>query len=194
MNNKSKHPSPVTLLPNLEGCQLPCLPKFAEGTAEFGPQPFIYQFKRAVAQPWNNHIKKWLQRFYMFMRKRFQLFTLKDGSAMAENYQSVTNHFEPGDWVMVRPLGEIQKTLNPFKELKGCAFMEVMKQYCGTQQRVLKVMERFVDERDYKVKKTRGVVLLEGVHCQGTPVFGRCDRSCLFFWREEWLERIELSA
>jgi hypothetical protein len=52
-------------------------------------------------------------------------------------------------------------------------------------------MERFLDERDYKVKKARGIILLEGVICRGTPVFGRCDRCCYLFWREEWLEKIE---
>lgn len=46
-------------------------------------------------------------------------------------------------------------------------------------------MEHFLDERDYKVKKVKGIVLLEGVIYQGTPVFGRCDRSCFLFWREE---------
>lgn len=100
-------------------------------------------------------------------------------------------HFKSGDWVRVRSFKDIQNTLNPFKELKGCAFLEEMKQYCGSEQRILKVMERFLDERDYQVKKTRGIVLLEGIYCQGTPVFGRCDRSCLLFWREEWLEKIE---
>ncbi len=98
-----------------------------------------------------------------------------------ENISTIT-HLEAGDWVMVRSLEDIQKTLNRFKELKGCAFLEDMKQYCGTQQRVLKVMERFLDERDYQVKKAKGIVLLDGVYCQGTPVFGRCDRSCLSFW------------
>jgi hypothetical protein len=100
-------------------------------------------------------------------------------------------HLQAGDWVRVRSLDEIQSTLNRFKELKGCAFLEDMKQYCDTEQRVFKVLERFLDERDYKVKKAKGIVLLEDVYCQGTPVFGRCDRSCLSFWREEWLEKIE---
>jgi len=41
------------------------------------------------------------------------------------------------------------------------------------------------------VKKVKGVVLLDGVICRGTPAFGRCDRCCHLFWREEWLEKIE---
>jgi len=63
--------------------------------------------------------------------------------------------------------------------------------YCGTTQRVLKRMERFVDERDYRVKKCNGIILLEGLNCQGTTDYGRCDRNCYFFWREEWLEKID---
>ncbi len=68
--------------------------------------------------------------------------------------------------------------------------MPEMAQYCGTHQRVLKPLARFVDERDLSVKTARGIVLLEGVTCSGTADFGPCDRSCLFFWREEWLEQV----
>jgi hypothetical protein len=96
-----------------------------------------------------------------------------------------------GDWVRVRSWEEIQPMLDPFQETSGCAFLEDMRKYCGTQQRVFKSMERFLDERDYKVKKVRGVILLENVICGGTPAFGRCDRSCFLFWREEWLEKID---
>jgi hypothetical protein len=98
--------------------------------------------------------------------------------------------FQTGELVRVRSCEEINSTLNPFKELKGCAFLPDMYQYCGTQQRVLKSMQRFMDERDYKMKKARGVILLENVMCNGTPTFGICDRCCFLFWREEWLERI----
>ena len=181
------HPVEKTM-EKFEGCQLPCLPKIAEGKAEAAPQPLIKRIKRRLAQPWNYHVKKWLKRGYLLFQNKIMIKS-KDVELMDEKTHSVP--LQPGDWVMVRTLEEIQKTLNPFKELKGCAFLEEMKQYCGTQQRVLKVMERFLDERDYQVKKTKGIVLLEGVYCQGTPVFGRCDRSCLSFWREEWLEKVE---
>ena len=87
-----------------------------------------------------------------------------------------------GEWVRVRSRQEIAATLDPFKELKGCAFLEGMYQYCGTEQRVYKTMERFLDERDYKMKKVQGVVLLDSLYCNGTIVFGGCDRSCFLFW------------
>jgi hypothetical protein len=68
--------------------------------------------------------------------------------------------------------------------------MEEMWRHCGTTQRVYKRVERFMDERDYLVKRCKGIVILEGVMCEGTKDFGPCDRSCFYFWREEWLERL----
>lgn len=103
---------------------------------------------------------------------------------------SPTCPLQAGDLVRVRPQAEIEATLNHWRQLKGCTFMPEMAQYCGTVQRVLKRMERFVDERDLRAKRATGIVLLEGVLCQGTADFGPCDRACHLFWREEWLEKI----
>ena len=97
---------------------------------------------------------------------------------------------QPGDWVRVRRREEIQATLGKWNSFKGCSFMEEMWDYCGTNQRVFKRIERFLDERDYHTKKVHGVVILDHVICQGTVDFGPCDRSCFFFWHEEWLEKI----
>jgi hypothetical protein len=97
-------------------------------------------------------------------------------------------HLQPGDIVRVRSRDEIQATLDRWNELRGCGFMEEMRPYCGTPQRVLKRVEKFLDERDYRIKQCKGIVILDGVVCQGTVDFGGCDRSCFFFWREEWLE------
>jgi hypothetical protein len=172
---------------DLNGCQLCSLPRLAEGRASLPPQPFIRNIKRYLAVPWNNYVKKWLKYTYHAWSER-------SGPTKA---QSVAAGFAPaaplqaGDWVHVRSREEILSTLDPFHELKRCAFMNGMYQYCGSRQRVFKVMQRFLDERDYKFEKVRGVVLLENVICQGTPVSSLCDRSCFFFWREEWLEKIE---
>ena len=169
-----------------DGCQLPCLPDIAEGYAKIGPQPQHIRLKRALAAPWNYYVKtnlKHILNLFLNLSSR-----LKPKSK--EISISASSDLKPGDLVRVRSRKEIQATLNPWKELKGCAFLEDMWQYCDTTQRVLKRMERFLDERDYKVKKCKGVIFLEGIYCSGTPVFGRCDRSCFLFWREEWLEKI----
>lgn len=98
---------------------------------------------------------------------------------------------QAGDRVRVRSREDIERTLNQWRQVKGCAFMGEMFQFCGTEQRVMKRVQRFVDERDAQVYKANGLVLLENVICQGTADYGPCDRSCFYFWREEWLERID---
>lgn len=102
-----------------------------------------------------------------------------------------TPPLQAGDLVRVRTEEEIRATLNHWRQLKGCTFMPEMAPYCGTTQTVHRRMTRFVDERDLRVKKVSGIVLLEGLECQGTAAFGPCDRSCYYFWREEWLEKVD---
>jgi hypothetical protein len=98
--------------------------------------------------------------------------------------------FEAGELVRVRGREEIMATLDPGQKLRGCGFLEEMAPYCGTTQRVLKPVRQFVDERDLRMKKARGIYLLEGAMCHGAAPFGECDRGCLYFWRGEWLERL----
>lgn len=180
-------------LTGLRECQLPCLPRFAEGFVEPEPQPFIKRFKRNFAGPWNHYVKKWLKRFMRWFLGWSSRSEVAFNPTTSPSVKLSTNHLKARDWVLVRSQEEIEATLDRWKELKGCAFLEYMWQYCGTTQQVLQPMERFLDERDYKVKKVKGVVLLNNVICHGTPVFGRCDRCCHLFWREEWLEKIDPS-
>ena len=72
-----------------------------------------------------------------------------------------------GDLVRVRSEEEIRATLNARNELEGCMFVDAQRQYCGTTQRVLKPMERFVDERNYRVKRAKGVLLRMGLCARG---------------------------
>jgi hypothetical protein len=172
---------------DLDGCQIPCVPKFSLGPATSAEKSWIGRIKRLLAVPWNRHVKKWLKRaYYTSVRWRGS----SSAQAQAKEFVAMPPLVQ-GDWVRVRSREEIFATLDPFKELKGCAFLPDMYQYCGTRQRVLRSMRHFMDERDYKLKKAHGVILLENVICNGTPTFGECDRCCFLFWREEWLEKMD---
>lgn len=113
----------------------------------------------------------------------------KKASNMA-NADYTGENLQPGDVVRIRSKEEIQSTLDRWNQLKGCAFMGEMWQHCGTEHKVFKLVKKFLDERDYLIKKCSGIVILEGVYCEGTRDFGSCDRSCFYFWRDEWLEKI----
>ncbi len=150
---------------------------------------FVVRIKRALKRRLSVRLEKRIKnaigfKFGIFARGRGKAKTAKSIPGI-----QASQHLNAGDLVRVRSREEIQATLDRWRSLKGCAFLDEMTRYCGTTQRVLKRVERFIDEKDYRLKKARGIVLLEGVLCSGTGVTGRCDRACFFFWREEWLEK-----
>lgn len=171
-------------------CQISCLEHIAEGLAEVPQESLSRRLKLAVRRrlspsrerKFKNYTNDRMNRFCELTGKHLKPFSFPRVS---------TERLRTGDWVRVRPLEEIEDTLNHWKQVRGCAFMPEMAKYCGTIQRVIKSMKMFVDERDLKIKKSNGIILLEGAKCQGTSDFGSCDRSCFHFWREEWLEKID---
>ena len=139
-----------------------------------------------------NRLRRILKRRWRYLKNLFSPIPREEKEMSADKAKATSVPvLQAGDLVRVRSKDEIQTTLNRWNQLRGCSFMEEMAPYCNTTQRVYKRIEKFLDERDYLMKKTRGIVILEGVFCQGTRDFGVCDRTCFFFWREEWLEKID---
>jgi hypothetical protein len=172
-------------------CQIPCLQLVAEGIAEVPPESLRRRIKLMVRRRLSpSKERAFKNRTNDLMNWGCEL-TGRNAKPTASSANSPSSKLNAGDWVRVRSLRGIEATLNHWRQLKGCTFMPEMAEYCGTIRRVLKPMNRFVDERDLRVKKASGIILLEGVMCKGTAEFGRCDRSCFVFWREEWLEKIE---
>ena len=172
-------------------CQIPCLQDVAEGIAEVPPESVTRRIKLMIRRRLNPSKERAFKNRTNNLMNRFYKLVGRNTKPPVSALNSASAPLQAGDWVKVRSLGEIEATLNHWKQLQGCTFMPEMAQYCGTTQRVLKPMKRFVDERDLLVKKSRGIILLEGVMCQGTAEFGSCDRSCFVFWREEWLEKMD---
>ncbi len=98
-----------------------------------------------------------------------------------------------GDLVRVRPAEEIRRTLDARGGVKGCSFGTGMYQYCGRELRVARTVHRFFDEARFRMLRARDMVILEGIHCDGSDLADTrgCDRMCAYFWRTEWLERVE---
>ena len=180
---------------NLDECQFGSLLSMGEGNA---PKPFkfyIIKLGRFVKHHISKHQFEVANKFYLvvlglFSNKNDSSKKLKNDMHTHKIINAVTKPLKADDMVRIRSIEEIEATLDENGKTKGCGFMKIQRTYCGTVQRVFKSMERFVEERDFKVKKCKGLVLLEGVMCEGNEIYGRCDRSCLIFWREEWLEKI----
>jgi hypothetical protein len=177
-----KHP-PNSMNPrgeaNLEPvgiCQLGTIPSLAENMGRLEKNwQMIRRIRRFLKRRWT-YLVNW--------RREINMENEKDRA------QIPSSPLKPGDRVKVKSRPEIQATLNRWNHLGGCGFMDEMWTYCNQEQKVLKRVERFLDERDYRMKRSKNVVILEGLNCKGTKDLGPCDRNCFYFWREEWLERV----
>jgi hypothetical protein len=102
----------------------------------------------------------------------------------------------PGERVRVRPEPEIRGTLDAQKRCGGLGFMGFMAGFCGGTYVVRKRVDRFFDERTRRMLRVRDVVILDEVFCQPPREiesdYAGCDRSCFLFWKEDWLERVDV--
>lgn len=124
------------------------------------------------------------------MLKRILPGSRSDGPERRSALESALLDLEPGEWAEVRPIGEINETLDEQRRYGGLYFMPEMEQFCGQRFRVLKRVRTVRLESTGEIRRLRGpTVLLEGVYCTGDQHEG-CDRACLHLWREAWLERV----
>jgi len=149
--------------------------------------------RRGIIWQLRNRIKRIIKRRWKYVINLIEeiIFQRRNKELQSKMQKLSNERLIPGDMVRVRSKDEIESTLTNWNDLKGCAMMEEMWQYCNTKQRVFKRVGKFLDERDYLIKKCNGIILLEGIICNGTKDFGACDRSCFYFWREEWLEKVK---
>jgi len=108
------------------------------------------------------------------------------------NSQFKLPKFSIGDNVRVRSKEEILRNLSPINKLEGCLMMDQMWQFCGKGFKILKVVNNFFDEYQYKMYKVRSpLYILEGLICDGVVKSFEhgCDRSCYILWHEDWLEK-----
>ena len=97
-----------------------------------------------------------------------------------------------GEVVKVRSREEIQRTLDENNQFEGVEFMDTMWQFCGGTHKVFKRLERILDPWENRLRKCRNMVILEGLFCHGDPNHALdCDRTCLYYWKEAWLEKVD---
>lgn len=162
------------------GCQLQAFPAQLESGPPSREEPWSWYLRRR----WHGALKR--------LRGLFRRTALASQGRPAVS-QSPAPDLRAGDRVRVRPVEIIRSTLDEGSSLRGCSFALGMYQYCGQELRVARVVERFFDEARCRMLRARRMVLLEGVHCDGSnvPETQGCDRMCFYFWRSEWLERVE---
>ena len=116
------------------------------------------------------------------------------GMACAERPTERLN-LQPGELVQVRSKAEIMETLDDGVRNRGLSFDAEMAPYCGRTMRVLRRVERILDEKTGKMLRLRkDCIILEDALCSGLRCGIRrlgCPKSVYPYWREAWLRRVE---
>ena len=114
----------------------------------------------------------------------------KTATAISPSPENEGLNLQPGEWVRVKSVDEIGKTLDGRRKYEGLCFMPEMEKFCGKNFRVFKKAEIIKLESTGEVRKLKSPsIFLEGVYCDGEHHEG-CDRACYHFWREIWLRRV----
>src|SRR5262249_2680532 len=104
---------------------------------------------------------------------------------------------QPGEWVRVKRFAEIRATCDQEGFNRGMKFDAEMVPYCGGTYEVLKRATRILNEKTGKLQELKyPCISLDSVVCQARFADCRlfCPRSIYPYWRESWLERVELNA
>ncbi|HZR19663.1 MAG TPA: hypothetical protein VFE51_20430 [Verrucomicrobiae bacterium] len=103
-------------------------------------------------------------------------------------------NLQPGEWVRVKPYSAILATLDTSNKNRGLRFDAEMVPYCGRTLRVLKRVNRIVNEQTGEIQEFKNpCIILDGAVCQARYSECRlfCPRAIYSYWREIWLERVE---
>lgn len=139
---------------------------------------------------------RWYEAARAYLVERFNAFQQTRGGT---NYPPLegalaktpvqTLDLKPGELVQVRTRKEIVDTLDIEGKNRGLTFDREMLIYCGGSYRVLKRVEKIIDEPSGKMMPMkRDCVILEGAVCT-SRYHGLCQRRIYAFWREIWLRR-----
>jgi hypothetical protein len=98
---------------------------------------------------------------------------------------------QPGEIVEVKSREEIFASLDENDNTQGLRFDSEMLKYCGQRARVLRRVEKIIDEKTGRMLRIkRDCVILDGVICTG-EYHRSCPRAIYPYWREAWLKRVE---
>jgi hypothetical protein len=107
---------------------------------------------------------------------------------------AATLDLQPGELVRIKSHGEILQTVNTTNQNRGMYWDAEEVPYCGKTYRVLKRVNKIVNEQTGKMQamKTPSIIL-DSVVCEGRYSQCRlfCPRSIYPYWREIWLERVQ---
>lgn len=106
---------------------------------------------------------------------------------------SATLNLRPGELVRVKDFDFIRATCDKSNRNRGLMWDAELVPYCGGTYKVLRRVNKIVNERTGKLQEMKGpCIILDSVVCKARYSECRlfCPRSIYPYWREIWLERV----
>ena len=172
-------------------CQATEAAKASEEMSNFDPRPYLRELTTANVP---------LKRFARVMaravvwqpkHKLDRLYRPKGPSDKSPKAEKLD--LQPGEWVRVKPLEEIEATLTTEGSNRGLHFDVEMIPYCGQVMQVRGRVTQIIDEPNGRMLHFKSdCIKLENAICSGDYSTGRwfCPREIIPYWREAWLERV----
>ena len=93
-----------------------------------------------------------------------------------------------GDWVQVRKVSEMLRTLDRNACNRGMQFKPEMFRYCKKTFQVQSLLRKIVNDETRQLQEFRtDSIILDSVYCHGQRSL--CTRSNYYYWRAIWLRR-----
>jgi hypothetical protein len=176
-------------------CQATELPKFTTPLDWWDPRQYVREYRSGNVGA-ARIFRVLLVAAYNVVARRLQRVGVKTYPYIAGSLKKTpigALNLVPGERVRVKPKAEILATLNSDSRNRGLKFDVELVPYCEREFRVLRRVDKLINDRNGKMLLVKDCILLEGTCCGGEFSRNRllCPRSLLPFWRETWLERIE---
>lgn len=192
--------NPETPADDVYSCQATELPRFTRKMAPWN----VFQYIRDVAHktvPFKTVVFGFAVEIFNYLQKlrKGSNYPIWYGSKMdfekwhatAGKSKTEVLNLQPGDLVQIKERDEILLTLNKEERNRGLTFDREMVRFCGGKYRVLRKVEKIINEQSGKMMKIpNDCIILENVVCVG-DLHRFCPRSIYPYWREVWLRRCD---
>jgi len=143
------------------------------------------------------HLLRWLYNTFNPLWGGSLYPKLKGTIPLGQPTPNVTLNLQPGELVRVKSHREILQTVNTENRNRGMSWDAELVPYCGKTYRVLRKVDRLIDEKTSKMMEMKSpCIVLDSVVCQARYTKCRmlCPKQMFPFWREIWLERVHPAA
>ena len=131
--------------------------------------------------------------WFYWRRIRMHLGLVPHGRGRSTPTESL--HLQPGEWVEVKPMRDIIKTLNEKGQNHGLYFTPDLRLSCGRRHRVQGRIDKIIMDGSGEMRRLKNTVRLDGSTCScsymGGLGSGGCSRCEVVYWREAWLRRAD---